>query len=162
MYAWLYVLLYTIVDSKSSLELVLYVWFISTLNKALNWMELNWKNHHLSHVTDKLDHKMLYWVHITMSQIQTQNFSGIGTVCSGSCKSNYHMTTTVPVNWVKLLHQITYCNSLFPFPCFFVYRSFLHDFSIHCCKRINAHDLFDNIHYFLCQSLQIYIWNYTV
>jgi hypothetical protein len=38
--AWLYVLLYTIVDFKSSLELVLYVWFISTLNKALNWIEL--------------------------------------------------------------------------------------------------------------------------
>jgi hypothetical protein len=33
-------LLYTIVDFKSSLELVLYVWFISTLNKALNWIEL--------------------------------------------------------------------------------------------------------------------------
>jgi hypothetical protein len=33
------VLLYTIVDFKSSLELVLYVWFISTLNKALNWIE---------------------------------------------------------------------------------------------------------------------------
>ena len=42
MYAWLYVLLYTIVDFKSSLELVLYVRFISTLNKALNWIELNW------------------------------------------------------------------------------------------------------------------------
>jgi hypothetical protein len=40
LYAWLYVLLYTIVDFKSSLELVLYVWFISTLNKALNWIEL--------------------------------------------------------------------------------------------------------------------------
>ena len=39
-YAWLYVS-YTIVDFKSSLELVLYVWFISTLNKALNWIELN-------------------------------------------------------------------------------------------------------------------------
>ena len=38
MYAWLYVLLYTIVDFKSSLELALYVWFISTLNKALNWI----------------------------------------------------------------------------------------------------------------------------
>jgi hypothetical protein len=29
----------TIVDFKSSLELVLYVWFISTLNKALNWID---------------------------------------------------------------------------------------------------------------------------
>ena len=42
MYAWLYVLLFTIVDFRSSLELVFYVWFISTLNKALNWIELNW------------------------------------------------------------------------------------------------------------------------
>ena len=39
MYAWLYVLLYTIVDFISSLEFVLYVWFISTLNKALNWIK---------------------------------------------------------------------------------------------------------------------------
>ena len=41
MYVWLYVLLYTIVDFKSSLELVLYIWFISTLNKALNWIEFD-------------------------------------------------------------------------------------------------------------------------
>ena len=39
MYAWLYVLLYTIVDFISSLVFVLYVWFISTLNKALNWIK---------------------------------------------------------------------------------------------------------------------------
>ena len=41
-----YVLLYTIVDFKSSLELVLHVWFISTLNKSLNWIEL-YKFHNL-------------------------------------------------------------------------------------------------------------------
>jgi hypothetical protein len=44
----LFVLLYTIVDFKSSLELVLYVWFISTLNKALNWIEYM---HTLIHVS---------------------------------------------------------------------------------------------------------------
>ena len=33
-----------LVDFKSSLELVLYVWFISTLNKALNWIEKKKEN----------------------------------------------------------------------------------------------------------------------
>ena len=40
LYAWLHVLYFYIVDFKSSIELVLYVCYVSTLNKTLNWIEL--------------------------------------------------------------------------------------------------------------------------
>ena len=46
---------------------------------------------------------MLYRVHLAISGIQTHNVVVIGTDCTGSCKSNYHMiTATMALNWIEL------------------------------------------------------------
>jgi hypothetical protein len=51
----------------------------------------------LSQVTDKtLLHNV---VHLALIEIRIHNISGVGTDCTGSCKSNYHTitTTTAPI-----------------------------------------------------------------
>ena len=70
-------------------------------------------------VTDKLNHIMLYRVHLTIIVFKLTTLVGIGTDCTGSCKSNYLtvMTMTAPnSSWnYKMYYIISFMwqNSLF-------------------------------------------------
>jgi hypothetical protein len=54
----------------------------------------------LLQVTDKLYHMMLYRIHLIWAGFELTTLKGIGTDCTGSCKSNNHTitTTTAPIN----------------------------------------------------------------
>jgi hypothetical protein len=51
----------------------------------------------LPQVTDKLDRKMLYRVHLPLAGFELTTLVVIYTDCIGSCKSNYHTITAI---WV--------------------------------------------------------------
>jgi hypothetical protein len=65
------------------------VWCLTPLSTIILQLHGDGKTTDLPQVTDKLYHIMLHRVHLEIT-----TFGGIGTGCTGSCKSSYHTITT--------------------------------------------------------------------
>ena len=68
--------------------------------------EYPWKTTDLPQIADKLYHMILFEYTLSWA-IFNLTLAVIGTDCTSSCKSNYHMitTTTDPINnWKELMH----------------------------------------------------------
>jgi hypothetical protein len=78
-------------DTQCSVWFGLVLWCL-TPHSLIFYME---KTTDLSKVTDKLYHIMLYRVHLAWAGFELTMLVVIGTDCTGSYKSNYHMITTM-------------------------------------------------------------------
>ena len=59
------------------------------------------KTIYMLQITDKLDHIMLFHLHLALEGVRPYN-AVIGTDCIGRCKSNYHTTMTAPALYIHV------------------------------------------------------------
>jgi hypothetical protein len=68
------------------------------------------KNTNLPHITDKLDHIMLYWVHLAWAWFKLTMLMVIGTDCIVSWKPNNHrIMTMMAQRWEVVAHFVDIC-----------------------------------------------------
>jgi hypothetical protein len=99
-------------EKGGSAFLGLWLWCLVPLNHINNISVILWRsvllveetivpgeNHDLPHIVTGI---MLYRIQLAMSGIPTCEV--IGSVCPGSCKSNYHTTTMAPVTFHRIFN----------------------------------------------------------